>query len=84
VRLLIETLAQTTVILFNDFEVTKIQLSGAEEEISKLRLQFAKNSSNSSLPSSTNRPGNTGKKKIRIPSTILNALKFSSRAFTAC
>lgn len=68
VRLLVETLSQTTVILFDELEVTKIRLNGAEEEISKIKLKLAKNSSNSSLPSSTNRPGNAGKKKPRIPS----------------
>lgn len=62
-RLLVETLTKTAVILFDELETTNVRLKGAEDEITKIKLQLAKNSSNSNLPPSSNRPNNTPKAK---------------------
>jgi len=67
-RLLIETLAKTTFILFDELEATNTRLKGAEDEIAKLKLQLAKNSNNSNLPPSSNRPSNPPKVKGKASS----------------
>jgi hypothetical protein len=62
-RLLIETLVKTATILFDELEVTNARLKGAEEEIKKLKLQLAKNSRNSNLSPSSDRPNHNKKKE---------------------
>lgn len=62
-RLLIVTLTKTTVILFDELETTNVRLKGAEDEITKIKLQLAKNSGNSNLPPSSDRPDKKKKDK---------------------
>lgn len=66
-RLLIESLAKTMTILFDELETTNARLDGAEAEIIKLKLKSAKNSSNSSLPPSSDKL-NHNKNKGKNPS----------------
>lgn len=68
-RLLIETLTATVVIIFDELETANVRLKGAEDEITKIKLQLAKNSSNSNLPPSSNRPNNPPQVKGKISST---------------